>query len=166
MSKTLTQKQLKTLVHYDPLTGNFKYLHRTNYLKKEFAGGNMSNGYIYLSLSYKKYLAHRLAFLYMTGSMPEYVDHIDQKKDNNIFTNLRAVTHQENHRNTKLSKNNTSGFNGVWFETRSQKYVAEIVINNKKKRLGTFADKEYAIEARKAANIKYGFHKNHGKIGE
>ncbi len=166
MSKTLTQKQLKTLVHYDPLTGNFKYLNRTNYLKKEFAGGRMLNGYIYLSLSYKKYYAHRLAFLYMTGSMPEFVDHIDQKKDNNIFSNLRVVTHQENHRNTKLSKNNTSGFNGVHFETRSQKYVAEIMISGRKKRLGTFADKEDAIEARKAANIKYMFHENHGKIGE
>lgn len=45
-------------------------------------------------------MAHRLAFLYMTGSYPTFeVDHFDRNKSNNAFDNLKDVTHKDNMKN-------------------------------------------------------------------
>lgn len=60
------------------------------------------NNYVYVSL-YKngksnKIRVHRLvgkAFIQNPDNKPE-IDHIDKKRDNNIFTNLRWATHSEN----------------------------------------------------------------------
>jgi hypothetical protein len=40
--------------------------------------------------------AHRFAFLYMTGSIPEEIDHIDGDGGNNIWSNLRVATKSQN----------------------------------------------------------------------
>lgn len=81
----------------------------------------------------------------------------------NRLENLRDVSNRENARNQKISKNNTSGTLGVYFYKRDQNYQASIKINGKIKHLGYFKNKEEAIAARAAANIKYNFHENHGR---
>jgi hypothetical protein len=49
----------------------------------------------------KVYQAHRLAFLYQEGKFPlEEVDHINHKKDDNRWSNIRHATRVENSKNS------------------------------------------------------------------
>ncbi|SEG81626.1 AP2 domain-containing protein [Bacillus sp. ok061] len=48
---------------------------------------------------------------------------------------------------SKVSSNNKSGIKGLYWEERSQKWVAQIYVNGKHKHLGRFIDKEDAIKA-------------------
>ena len=58
------------------------------------------NLYTYIKIYNKRYRAHRLAFLYMTGEIPKLVDHINRLPWDNTWTNLRATNHRENALNT------------------------------------------------------------------
>jgi len=62
-----------------------------------------------------------------------------------------------------MQNNNTSGVTGVYWNKRDRKWQAMIKVNNKQIHLGYFEGKTEAITARKIAEIKYGFHPNHGK---
>ena len=101
----LTQCLLKEFVKYDPDTGLFykiKKKHvRDNTRPLGSVVGHMSgDGYIHFSFFGKKRKAHRMVWLYMTGSMPNgIIDHIDGDRTNNKFSNLRDVTHTENSAN-------------------------------------------------------------------
>ena len=99
----------------------------------------------------------------MTGEFPkEDMDHIDHIKTNNKWSNLREVSNQENHKNLKKNVNNKSGVSGVWWDAQRTKWIAHITVARKKIHLGVFKTKEGAVKARKEAEIKYGFHENHG----
>lgn len=103
---------------------------------------------------------HRLIWLIAYGYLPGIVKHIDHDRLNNRLTNLEEVTPRGNSRNHKLHGNNTSGCMGViWFRN---KWQARIVVLGVIKYLGVFKHKSDAITARKAAEVKYGFHANHG----
>jgi len=78
---------------------------------------------------------------------------------NNVIHNLRLVTHSENHRNRHIQSNNTSGTPGV--RIHKNKWSARIKINGKEKHLGSFTNKEQAIEARKKYALKHGFTERH-----
>lgn len=88
---------------------------------------------------------------------PEYieVDHIDRDKMNNRKSNLREVTRQENVRNRPLSKNNTSGFTGVYWSKKDCSWYAQIAIDYHVIHLGYAPTKEDAIKSRLRAEKKY-----------
>jgi len=101
----------------------------------------------------------------MTGEWPKVdIDHINGRRDDNRWCNLREVTRKENCRNRKRPKTNTSGCIGVSQRENSGKWRAYIN-NDKNKRvyIGDFTSKEEAIAARKAAEIKYGYSPTHGR---
>lgn len=149
---------------YNRETGLFTWLTTTKNRKEgDIAGTKNDQGYIVISFCNIKYRAHRLAWFYVYGVWPEYMDHIDHDRENNRFNNLRDVTHQENHRNASLSKNNKSGFNGVSWCKRGKCWYAMIRINGLKINLGNYKDKSRAIKRRQFANVLYGFHENHGR---
>lgn len=84
------------------------------------------------------------------------VDHINGNPLDNRKENLRICTHAENTKNhQRLYKNNTSGYVGVYFSNVYNNWYVTISINNKTKRIGSYATKEEAIEAREAAELKY-----------
>ena len=153
----ITQKELKEIVNYDPKQTSNRVkigdkLQRTN------------NGYITVGILTEQYRVHRLAWLYVYGEWPvKYIDHINQIRDDNRICNLRCVDDLENSRNKKQYKRNKSGIVGVNWSNKRNKWEAYISISSKTISLGRFTDKEDAIKARKAAEIEYGFHKNHGK---
>jgi hypothetical protein len=60
--------------------------------------------------------------------------------------------------------NNTSGRIGVSWNKRDQRWTAYITLNQKRKALGNFKTFEEAVECRKANEINYGFHPNHGRV--
>jgi hypothetical protein len=166
----LTQEELKRLLHYDPETGVFTWnVKRSNKVKIFSVAGStqtMSHNkktYIRIKIHNKKYFAHRLAHLYITGYWPEdQIDHIDGNGINNKWCNLRSVNISENMRNYKKPITNTSGICGVSWDSSAMKWSSYIHVNNKQIKLGRFSNMLDASCARKSAEIKYGFHKNHG----
>ncbi len=94
---------------------------------------------------------HRL----ITGAGPEKeIDHIDGNTLNNRRSNLRIVQGNGNHWNQPLRKDSTTGFKGVTFVRRDQKFKAQIGINGRKKHLGYFATAETAADAYDTAAIE------------
>jgi hypothetical protein len=165
----ITQVELMRLFEYDPDSGVF--IRKTTVKRHKqgtIAGCKKYRNDIPIDISItihgKDYKAHRLAYLYMTGNWPENeIDHIDQNAFNNAWSNLRDVTRSENHRNQRLSKNNTSGVCGVSFDYNIKKWSAYIKVDNINIFLGHAAFKKDAIKIRKDAEEKYNFHKNHGR---
>lgn len=162
----MTQDELKQKLHYDPKTGIFTHLKTHRTVKAGDIAGHSDkskNGYIKISIGNGKYLlAHRLAFLYMWGYIPEgEVDHIDHNTTNNSWNNLRIVSHHENGKNQKQYITNSSGITGIR-QRKSGKWRARIYHKGKHIDLGTYIDKNDAINARKQAEILYKFHNNHG----
>jgi len=173
----LNQTYLKNILSYNPNTGDFTWLiNKNSYGGKvkigKKAGTLLTTGknkgwnqksYWYIGINRQRYLAHRLAWFYMKGAWPKEIDHIDHNGLNNKWFNLREVTHKENSKNTTLNRNNKSGYTGVTWYKAYNKWTAQIMVNGKCKGLGYFIDINDAITARKNGEIKYKFHKNHGK---
>jgi len=155
----LTVEILKTHLVYNSTTGIF-----TRKVGKAISAKLSVDGYSRVMLGNTAYLAHRLAWLYIYGYMPNFIDHIDGNRSNNIITNLREVTSQENQRNLTIASNNTSGATGVSFNKERSKWEAKIQVDGKTINLGRFSDIGDAILARKQGEVKYDFHTNHGKL--
>lgn len=119
---------------YDPLTGNFTNLQDRPHIEKGTIAGNLNDhGYIVIWFKNTKYLAHRLAWLFMTKEWPkEDIDHRDRVRNNNVWTNLREATGYEQNQNTSRYKNNTSGFTGVSWHNAAKAWRAEIQIHGKR----------------------------------
>lgn len=85
----------------------------------------------------------------------EEPDHINGDPWDNRKENLRASIHEQNMKNCKIYKNNTSGHKGVYFSKRENKWKASININKKQVHLGTFVNYSDAVLCREIAERKY-----------
>lgn len=87
---TLTQTRLKELFLYDPFTGNLIRRIGVQGASKGAIGGHKSSeGYLHYSADGKKYLCHRLVWLYVYGYFPEQrIIHNNKKLDDNRIKNL------------------------------------------------------------------------------
>lgn len=178
----LNQDELLAFVRYDPVSGKAYWkerdakwfkdgkktaLENCNWWNKRFAGKEInslnSKGYFCCCIEYKSYLLHRVIWFYMTGEWPNQIDHINGIRTDNRWCNLREVSPAENNKNQKLRTDNKSKQVGVFWFKQHQKWGANIRINKKLKYLGIFDEFEDAVAVRKAAEIKYGFHENHGR---
>lgn len=83
------------------------------------------------------------------------VDHINHNKLDNRKCNLRIVTNQENQFNRIPSKNNKSGYVGVYYNKECKKWCCQITLNRKCVHSELFDTKEQAIEKRKLLEEKY-----------
>lgn len=162
----LTRSYLKSILHYNPDTGVFTWLEgRKGARLNKIAGGGNGKGYTRICVDGRRILAHRLAFLYMTGSFPpDQTDHIDGNRHNNAWGNLRPVSREENSKNTKLGAKNKSGAHGVTWYDHLGKWRVRVTSGSKNIHIGYFHDHASAIAARKDAENKHGFHPNHGRI--
>ena len=146
----LTQERLKDLLHYDPETGVFtrKVALSPKTRVGEVAGGKCSLGYWQISVEGKLHRSHRLAWLYIKGKWPKHqIDHIDGNKCNNSFRNLREANFNQNSFNRPKQSNNTSGYKGVSWHDKANKWTAEIKAYGVKRRLGLFKSKLAAYRA-------------------
>ena len=180
----LTPEMLRKLLRYEPDTGMLFWRvrpvemfddgkkhtaeHICKWWNAHYAGAEAlkavnSNGYKTGHIFNIIYRSQRVIWAMETGTWPNEIDHIDHDRTNNRFENLRAATRQENTRNKSLGVANTSGIIGVHWDKRRQKWRATIGIDWKHKHLGWFTNKAEAAVVRKAAEIKHGFHPNHGR---
>lgn len=150
----ITQERLAQLAAYDPATGVFTCAQNRKGSKNKIGdvlGSSTRCGHIEIQLDGRRYLAHRLAFLAMTGLMPTgVVDHINRNPSDNRWSNLRDVTQLENsHNQSRDPRNNSTGFVGVhrW----GGKYRAKLVVGQKQIHLGTFDNPSAAAAAYRAA---------------
>lgn len=138
---SLTKTKLKKEINYDLVSGVF-----TRLCGSVAGGFSHSLGYGRINILGNSYYSHRLAFLWVDGFMPKFVDHINGDVTDNSWKNLRRCTSAENNRNTRISKNNTSGFKGVSWCGAMNKWRARIYIDGKESILGYFDDINLANE--------------------
>lgn len=181
----VSPEQMRRLLRYEPDTGSLFWLPRPPEMfkveersrKRIHAAWNAkhagkpalncvsSYGYLHGRVFRFSVAAHQAAWVLTQGHWPAYqIDHINGLGTDNRLCNLREVSHTENARNQKLSRTNTSGHTGVFWATRDKTWIARIVVDKEHLTLGYFDSKEEAVAAREAANKKYGFHPNHGKV--
>ena len=169
----ITQFQLKDQLHYNPDTGIFTWIKINSHTHKVkvgdiagslTTGANNVAGYVRIMIKGKHYRAHRLAFLYVNGELPlETVDHINGKKSDNRFVNLRCVSNLENMKNKSKYKCNKSGFVGVGYHKRDRVWIASIRVDKKLIHIGSFKNLSDAVKARVDEEERQGFHINHGR---
>ncbi len=149
---TLTQEELKSLLSYDPETGEFTWLvNKGSRARKNTKAGSLckTHGYVFIRLNKKAYRAHHLAWLYVNGVFPTLdIDHVDQQRHNNKLKNLREVTRSVNNYNTNKRK-------GYCFSKQKNLYRSYIVVDGKQKHLGYFTTEEQAKEAYEREKQKY-----------
>lgn len=116
---------------------------------KKYTWGISAGGYVSANLPGGDVLM--LHSLLMGAIKGLWIDHISRNKLDNRKSNLRYVSPQQNSFNSGISKNNTTGYKGVYYDKNRKKYQAEIMCSRKKYHLGRF---DTALEAAKAYNQK------------
>lgn len=147
-SNLLTQSHLQELLHYNPETGIFTWLvSRSRTRAGEIADYVNNRGYVRIRICSVEYLAHRLAWLYMTGGWPkDQIDHINGIRNDNRWANLREADRFINQQNQRKPRpNNVTGFLGV--SPEGNRFVAQIGLRGKKYSLGAYHTPEQAHKA-------------------
>lgn len=151
---TLTQERLKELLSYDPDIGVFVWVKaNTNRVKVGDVAGHpdKQHGYRLIGIDGRIYHAARLAFLYMTGEMPDNVDHRNRDRGDDRWENLRAATRSQNQMNRGVQSNSSSGLKGAHWHPQSKKWYARITAHGHTHNLGLHKTPELAHQAYCAA---------------
>jgi len=159
LSSEETEDFLRKGLSYDSSTGEIKRILDGEEKRADL----VSFSYRKVFFGSKTYLAHRLAWFLHYGHWPsEGIDHENHDGCDNRIENLRDVPQSMNLKNSKRSKANTSGCTGV-SKGYKGKFYAWIGVNGGRVPLGGFKNFDDAVAARKEAEIRYGYHPNHGK---
>lgn len=120
-----------------------------------WTGSKVQHGYGIIRIEGKATSVHRVAYREYKGEIPAgmSIDHICGTKLCINPEHLRLATTKQNGENlTKLHKNNTSGYRGVWWNKRTSTWTASVKHNGKYHHRYGFEDIEeanqWAIEKR------------------
>lgn len=176
----LTYEQVAAVLHCDPEAGRLFWKARPRSLfkseqsfktwNKRFAGREAftaldSSGYRHGQILGRHYRAHRQIWLLHYGEWPPLqIDHVNGAPSDNRVANLRSVDQSVNMRNAKLPKRNTSGVVGVCWDASRGQWLGQMQVKGKRVQIGRFDSFEDAVAARKEAEKKHDFHKNHGRV--
>lgn len=156
----MDQLYLKSVIRYVPETGEFFWVRPKGGCANGRQAGTMrEDGRRNIMIDGVGYRAHRLAWIYQYGVLPSGdIDHIDGDPSNNRISNLRDVTRSVNMQNQRRARaDNKTGFLGAYKCSRTGRYIAEIAIEGKPKRLGVFDSPELAhkayVEAKRRIHI-------------
>jgi HNH endonuclease len=143
-TEPVTHQQLIVALSYDPISGQFAWTNsrsgKGSGRKREIAGSKHSAGYVSIRLHWQLYLAHRLAWFYMTGTWPtSQIDHRNGIRNDNSWTNLREADNTVNQENQRAAQvTNKSGLLGV--SVNHDNWSACIQVKGARRYLGTFTD--------------------------
>ncbi len=160
MANDLTAESLRLLVTYDPETGELRQRNATGRHGCWKAGRAMGSlaptGYITIRLQRRLHQAHRLVWLYVRGEWPKHdIDHINGVRTDNRIENLRDVPNEVNRQNTKRARiDSVTGVQGVRYDARRCRYVAQIKHKGRSHYLGSFGAAEAARAAYVAAKAR------------
>lgn len=152
----ITQAQLKSLFHYDPMTGLFMRTDRVANCVHlgDFAGATDTYGYRQIKIKGRSYLAHRLAWLYMTGEMPsDEIDHINADRRDNRWSNLRQADRSMNNQNRNYGRALPCGV----YQNRGGRFISRLTKDRQRVHLGMFDTPEEAHAAYEMAVKRYEF---------
>jgi hypothetical protein len=165
---TLTAARLRELLAYDFMSGVLTWRARpvrpgtertANSWNAKYAGCVAGcvhgSGYLQIKIDYRSYRAHRLAWVFQTGTWPkDQIDHINLDKADNRFCNLREATPPQQGANRCTQSNNKSGWKGVAWDKRKRKW--QVAIRNGGKHpvhLGYFDKPQHAAAVYHAAAL-------------
>lgn len=158
-NSTLTQEHLKSLLSYEKDTGVFTWRVAHHRIRVGMTAGSLSKeGYIRITVARRRFMAHALAWLYMTG---EYVvrgiDHRDTVRNNNRWTNLRRATLSQNSMNVGVRSDNALGIKCVQRKKGKnvRPFYATITFDGRQRQLGYFDTIEEAAESYRIAALKH-----------
>jgi hypothetical protein len=157
MEKNYRHADLSTVFSYDPKTGVIRWeiSPRLNVLAGKVAGCVDRNGYRiirYLGFGFK---AHRIAWMLHYGEWPiDQVDHINMIRDDNRIANLRNADPSQNRLNSRAQSNNSHGSKGVAWDAQKQRWVARIMVQGKRMKIGRYRTREEAARAYASAAEK------------
>lgn len=165
-----TPEELRQLLRYEPETGNLIWKERpitmfqgrrqsADYLRSwwnsRYAGTPAltakegGNRYLHGLINSKTFKAHRVAWAIHYGEWPKnFIDHINGDVSDNRISNLRDVSRQDNSLNSKMMRNNTSGYVGVSLHTMTGRWQAYAGINGKTVYLGLYESPAEAAAVR------------------
>ena len=181
-AKPFDQKMLGKLLAYDPDTGSLTWLPRPAEMfanaastKRNMAAWNSryagkpaftsldDHGYFHGSIFGRIFKAHRVIWTLVNNDHPNQIDHINGVRSDNRIVNLRAVSRLENMRNQQMRINNNTGHLGVSWDSVCKQWRARINCDGRNIWLGRHDTFDEALDARKAAEIQFGYHANHGR---
>ncbi len=145
-------QRAREILHYDPETGIFTRKVRTaqrHQVGDRACGNPVKAGHLRVAFDGEKYLAHRLAWLYIYGEWPKkYIDHINGDPADNRIANLRDVSLKTNSENQRrCRRDNQAGVLGIHQAANGIDWVARIQIDGKGYYLGTFETQKEAQAA-------------------
>lgn len=146
----LSVDELRALLEYSPETGEFTWLVSTSRARRGYgAGSKRFDGRSVISINGRRYMAHRLAWLWMTGRWPDAeIDHINRDPTDNRWANLRQATRGQNAINVDYTLRKRDLPRGVHRASDSRcLFTAVISINGRNKHLGRFSTVEEASAA-------------------
>ena len=147
MVKTITKDELIQILDYNAETGIF--IRRSN---GKIVGSINAAGYLTCCIKKKHFYLHRLAWIYVHGNVPPFIDHINGIKGDNRIQNLRPVTKSQNGMN-RSGTYAKSGYRWVYYQSNTSKWRVKVSHLN----VGYFDSKqEAALAAKEAAKSLYG----------
>jgi hypothetical protein len=144
-------ERLRELFTYDPADGVLRWKVSTRYgIIPGDPVGTLSNGYLRTKVDGLRYYVHNIVWCLTTGEWPHMeIDHRDQNKLNNRWSNLRLATRHQNRWNSPAQHNSKSGAIGVY--PKAGRWAAKATTNGVVRYLGTFDTIEEAAAARRRA---------------
>ncbi len=113
------------------------------------------NGYAFTCLCRNHKIPMQRVIIQAPNS--KIIDHVNGNRSDNRRVNLRICSLADNNRNKGMSKNNSSGYKGVYWQTGAKKWRAQIMKDRKLIYLGLFDSKhEAAISYNINANKLFG----------
>lgn len=143
----VTVERLHEVLHYDPITGIFRWKATSSRRARAGKIAGSVGTYLYRRIVIDRgiYVAHHLAWLYMTGEWPkDEIDHRNLVKHDNRWENLREATPSQNKANVRSRRR---GLKGVFFNTITGRYRAEIRKDGVRKTIGYFCTEAEAHAA-------------------
>jgi hypothetical protein len=140
---------VRHLLNYDENTGRLTWRKRVSSRAGpgDIAGCNDGKGYVLVGICGQHIRAHVLAWAIKTGEWPtSELDHKNQIKSDNRWSNLRLSSPQHNAQNRSTpNKNSVVGRIGV--SPHRGRFMARIKIDGKHKYLGTHDTPDLAHQA-------------------